>query len=57
MLKFDASVILAITVLNVSATPGLVTTRIGSRVDVSAGCHCGVVFWISMRGGILNYAF
>jgi len=37
------------TLLNVSATLGIVTTRIGSKADVSAGCPCGGVFWISIR--------
>jgi len=45
-----ANVISSMTLLNVSATPGIVTTMIGSRADVSAGCPCGGVFWISLRG-------
>jgi len=36
-LKFVRYVILSITVLNVSATPGIVTTSIGSQADVGAG--------------------
>jgi len=32
-----------------SATPGIVTTRIGSRADDRAGCPCGGVFRISMK--------
>jgi len=36
------------TLLNGSAIPGIVTTRIGSTADVSAGCPCCGVFWISM---------
>ena len=48
-LKSVGNVILSMTLLNVSATPGIVTTRIGSRVDVSAGHPCGGVFWIYMR--------
>jgi len=37
------------TLLNVSATPGIVPTRIDSRANVSTGCRCGGVFKISMR--------
>jgi len=37
------------TILNISATPGIVTTRIGSNADVGAGCPCGGVDWISER--------
>jgi len=33
---------------NVSATSGIAATRIDSRADVSAGCRCGGVCWISM---------
>jgi len=44
-----ANVISSMTLLDVSATPVIVTTRIGSWADVSAGCPCGGVFWISMR--------
>jgi len=47
--KSVANVISSITLFNVSATPGIVTTRIGSRVDFSAVCPGGGVFWISMR--------
>jgi len=35
------------TLFNVSATAGIVTTKIGSRADVSAGCPCSGVDWIS----------
>jgi len=42
-------VISSITVLKVSATPGIVTTRIGSRAEISAGCPWGGVHWISNR--------
>jgi len=48
-LKSVANVISSITLLNISATPGIVTTRIGSRADVSAGCPCGGVFCVSIR--------
>ena len=37
------------TLLNITATPSIVTTRIDSRADVCAGCPCSGVFWISMR--------
>ena len=37
------------TLLNVSATSGIVTTWNGSNVDVSTGCPCDRVLWISMR--------
>ena len=37
------------TLLYISATPGHVTTIIGSRADVSTGCPCVGVVWISMR--------
>jgi len=40
-------VIPSITLLNVSATPGIVTTRTGSKVDVNAGWPCCGVDWIS----------
>jgi len=36
-------------VLKVSATQGIVTIRIGSRADRSAGCPWGGVVWISNR--------
>jgi len=35
------------TVLKVSATPGIVTTKIGSWADICAGCPWGGVVWIS----------
>ena len=38
-------VIPSMTFLNVSATPGIVITRIGSQADVCAGCPCGWVDW------------
>jgi len=38
------------TLLNVSAALGIVTTRIGSEADVSAAWPCGGVDWISQRG-------
>jgi len=37
------------TLLNVSATPGIVSTRIGSKANVNTGCPCSVVDWISER--------
>jgi len=37
------------TVLKVSAIPGIVTTKIGSWADISAGCPWGRVIWISNR--------
>jgi len=43
-------VISSMTLLNISCTPGIVTTRICSRADVSAGCPCGWVVCISERG-------
>ena len=43
-----AYLISLMTLLNDSATLGIVTPWIGSRADVSAGCPCGGVFWISM---------
>jgi len=46
-LKSVPYVISSMTLLNVSATPGIVTTRIGSNADVSAGCPCSGVDWIS----------
>jgi len=39
--------ILLMTLLNVCATPGIVTTRIRSNADVITGCPCGGVDWIS----------
>jgi len=39
----------SITLLKFSATPGIVTTRIGSRAEISAGCPWGRVDWISNR--------
>ena len=48
-LKSVAIVISLMTLLNVSATPGIVTATIASRVDVRAGCPCSGVCWISMR--------
>jgi len=49
-------VISSIILLTVSATPGIVTTRIGSRAEISAGCRWGGVDWISIvrRGTELN---
>jgi len=35
--------------LNVSATPGIVTTRIGPKADANAGCRCSGVHWSSER--------
>jgi len=40
-------VISSMTVVKVSATPGMVTTWIGSKADTSAGCPWGGVVWIS----------
>jgi len=48
-LKSVPCVISSITLLKVSATPGIVTTRIGSRAEISAGCPWGDVDWISNR--------
>jgi len=48
-LKLVPDVIYSITLLNVSATSGIVITRIGSNADVHAGCPCGGVDWISER--------
>jgi len=48
-LKSVPYVILSMTLLNVSATLGIVTTRIGSKADVSAGCPCCGVDCISER--------
>jgi len=48
-LKSVPYVISSLTLLNVSASPGIVTTRIGSKADVSAACPCGGVDWISQR--------
>jgi len=42
-------IILSITLLKVSATPGIVTTRIGSRAEISAGCLWGGVDLIFNR--------
>jgi len=42
-------VILSMTFLNVSATPGIVPTKIGSKADVSTRCPSGGVDWISNR--------
>jgi len=39
----------SMTRLNVSATPGIVTTRIGSKAEVSTGWSCGGGDWISER--------
>ena len=38
---------LLITLLNVSAPPGIVTTMIGSKPDVSAGWPCSGADWIA----------
>ena len=38
-----------LTLLNVSATPGIVTSRIGSEADAGAGWPCGGGDWISER--------
>jgi len=43
ILKLVSNVILLMTLLNVSATAGIVTTKIGSRADLSAGCWRGGV--------------
>jgi len=48
-LKLVPGVILSITLLNVSATPGIVTTRISLRAEISAGSPWGGVDWISNR--------
>jgi len=48
-LKLVLYVILSMTLLNVSATLGIVTTIIGSKADVSAGCPCGGIDWITNR--------
>jgi len=48
-LKLIAYVISSLILLNVSATPCIVTTRIGSRANASTGCPCSGVFCISMR--------
>jgi len=48
-LKLVTYVISSMTLLNVSVIPGIATIRIGSRADVSAGCHGSGVVWISMR--------
>jgi len=48
-LKSDPCVISSMTLLKVSATPGIVTTRIGSRAEISAGSLWGGVDWISNR--------
>jgi len=42
-------VIWVMTLFNLSATPGIVTTRIGWNDDLRAGCPCGGVDWISGR--------
>jgi len=42
-------VIPSMTVLKISATQGIETTRIGSRADRSAGCPWGDVVWIFNR--------
>jgi len=42
-------VISSMTLLIITATPGIVTTRIGSKSDVSAGCPWGWVDWILAR--------
>jgi hypothetical protein len=48
-LKSVQYVISLMTNLKVSATMSIVTTRIGSRVEISAGCPWGGVVWISNR--------
>jgi len=48
-LKSVANVIWSMTLVKFSVTPSIVTSRIGCRVDVSAGCPCSGVFWITMR--------
>jgi len=48
-LKSDPYVISSMILLNVSGTPGIVTARIGSTADVSAGCPCARVVRISLR--------
>ena len=47
-------VILSMTLLNVSATLGIVTTRIGSNAEVSAECFRGGVVWITKMQRALN---
>jgi len=48
-LKLVACVTSSMTVLKVSATPGIVTTMIDSSAYISAGCPWGDVVWISNR--------
>ena len=48
-LKSVANLISSMTLLNIIATPHIVTTRIGSRPDVSNGYRCGGVVGIYMR--------
>jgi len=48
-LKLVPNVILLITLLKVSAALGIVTARIGSRAEISAGWLWGGVDWISNR--------
>jgi len=48
-LKSVPCVISSMTVLEVSATPGIVTTEIGSWANISAGCPWGGVVCISNR--------
>jgi hypothetical protein len=37
--------------LNLSAIPGIVTPRIDSKAEFSAGCQWGGVDWISNKRG------
>jgi len=46
-LKLVPCVILSMTLLKLSATSGILTTRIGSRAAISAGCSWSGVHWIS----------
>jgi hypothetical protein len=46
-LKSVQYVILSMTLLHVTATLGIVTTTIGSKADVSAGCPCNEDDWIT----------
>jgi len=48
-LKMVPYVISSMTLVNVSATPGIVSTRIGSKPNVCTAWPCGGVDWISER--------
>jgi len=56
-LELDPYVMSSMTLLNVSPTPGIVATRIGSMADVSAGCPCRAVDWISERWWGIEFCF